>query len=565
MLLTLCIVLCTLPWSAALTDQPAYTPPRTRSEVLAPHAMAATSHPLATQAALDIMRRGGSALDAAIAANACLGLMEPTGCGVGGDIFAIVWDPKTERLHGYNGSGRSPAELTIELVRSRGLDSIPRYGPLPVTVPGCVDGWFALHSKFGRLPMAEILAPAIGYARDGFPITEVIAEGWALNVERLAEFPGFKEQFTIDGRAPRKGEIWKNPNLARTYERIAAGGRDAFYRGEIAETIAGFIRSQGGVLSVDDLGTHTGEWVEPVSVNYRGYDVWEIPPNGQGIVALQMLKILEGYDLKSMGFGSADYVHVFLEAKKLAFEDRARYYADTRFGSVPVRTLISSDYAASRRRLIDMHKAALAPEPGAIPEGADTVYLTTADKDGMMVSLIQSNYRGMGSGMVPPGLGFMLQDRGEQFALDPSHPNALAPRKRPFHTIIPGFITKDGEPWISFGVMGGAMQPQGHVQIVVNLVDFGMNLQQAGDAPRIHHTGSTEPEGMVKRMTDGGVVNLEPGFPETTIRELERRGHVLKPAPYYVFGGYQAIRRDPETGHYVGASESRKDGHAAGF
>lgn len=554
-----------------MPDSPDPAPPdalprATRSEVYSTRGMAATSHPLATQIALDVLKAGGSAVDAAIAANAALGLMEPTGCGIGGDLFAIVWDPATRKLHGYNGSGRAPAKLTIELVTSRGLTEIPRSGPLPVTVPGCVDGWFALHARFGKRPMRDNLAPAIAYAREGFPISPVIAQGWSANVRAFAQMPNFKEQFTFDGRAPRAGEVWTNPHLAATLQRIADSGRDAFYKGLVPQTVEKFIAEQGGVLSAADFAAHQGEWTDPVSANYRGFDVWELPPNGQGIAALQILKILEGLDLKSMGFGSADHVHAFTEAKKLAFEDRARFYADPAFNPAPVARLISAEYAAERRTLLDMSAAAKAFEPGKIPAGADTIYLTTADSTGMMVSLIQSNFRGMGSGMVPPGLGFMLQNRGEQFALDPAHPNALVPGKRPFHTIIPAFITRDGMPWISFGVMGGAMQPQGHAQIVINLIDFGMTLQQAGDAPRIHHDGSTEPVGVaLKTMTDGGVLSLEPGFPEETIRELERRGHTIKPLATPYFGGYQAILRDLKTGVYVGASESRKDGHAAGY
>jgi gamma-glutamyltranspeptidase/glutathione hydrolase len=545
--------------------EPPPLPKATRSEVYSTHGMAATSHPLATDIALDILKKGGTAVDAAIAANAALGLMEPTGCGIGGDLFAIVWAPRLGNLQGYNGSGRAPAGLTIDLVKSRGLDAIPSKGPLPVTVPGCVDGWFALHGKYGNLSMRENLAPAIAFARGGFPVTPVIASGWASNVKAFADMPGFKEQFTIDGRPPVAGEIWRNINLAKTLERIAEHGRAGFYSGEVPAAIEKYIAEQGGVLAAADFASHQGEWVQPVSANYRGYDVWEIPPNGQGIAALQILKILEGYDIKSMGFGSADHVHAFVEAKKLAFEDRARFYADPAFYQAPVDLLVSAEYAATRRAKIDMAKAATVVEPESIPTGADTIYLTVADKNGMMISLIQSNFRGMGSGMTPPGLGFMLQNRGEQFALDPKHPNALAPGKRPFHTIIPAFITRDDKPWMSFGVMGGAMQPQGHAQIVINLVDFGMTLQQAGDAPRIHHDGSTEPAGMVKPMSDGGVLSLEQGFSQDTIRELERRGHIIKPLATPYFGGYQAIMRDPKTGVYTGASESRKDGHAAGY
>lgn len=536
----------------------------TRSEVIAPTAMAATSHPLATQIALDVMKAGGSAVDAAIAANAALGLMEPTGCGIGGDLFAIVWDPKTKKLHGYNGSGRTPRGLTLEWLLANGYSAIPPHGPLPVTVPGTVDAWFALHGRFGKRPMSDVLAPAIRYARDGHPVAETIAYYWARSVPVLSKWPGFSEQLTIAGRAPRKGELWKNPNLARTLSVIASGGRDAFYSGEIARKIDTYFRANGGFLRYEDLTAHRGEWVEPVSTNYRGVDVWELPPNGQGIAALQMLNILEGWDFSKIPFGSPEHVHLFVEAKKLAFADRARWYADPAFHPAPVAALISKPYAAKRRALVDPKRAAAAVDAGEPLQHGDTIYLTTADASGMMVSLIQSNYRGMGSGMAVPSLGFVFQDRGEQLVLKPGHPNSFEPGKRPFHTIIPAFLTKDGRPWVSFGVMGGAMQPQGHVQIVMNLVDFGMNLQEAGDAPRIHHDGSTDPAGQVVEMRDGGVVNLESDYPAETIRELVRMGHRIEPAlgPY---GGYQAIMRDAANGVWVGASESRKDGHAAGY
>ncbi|MEJ7747343.1 MAG: gamma-glutamyltransferase family protein, partial [Luteimonas sp.] len=436
----------------------------TRSEIYAPYAMAATSHPLATQIALDVMKSGGSAVDAAIAANAALGLMEPTGNGIGGDLFAIVWDPKTKKLHGYNGSGRSPKSLTLAEFQKRGLTDIPAHGPLPVSVPGTVDAWFALHEKFGRKPIADDLAPAIRYAREGHPVHEVIAYYWNLSVPRLSKWPGFKEQFTLDGRAPKRGETWKNPNLANTLEKIARGGRDAFYKGDIARSIDAYFRANDGFLSYDDLATHTGEWVEPVSTNYRGYDVWELPPNSQGIAALQILNLLEPHDLKKYGFGSPEHVHLLVEAKKLAFADRARWYADPAFGKLPVATLISKPYAKRRGTLMSMDKAAREVQPATpaeLDEG-DTIYMTVADADGMMVSLIQSNYRGMGSGMAAPGLGFIFQDRGEMFVLkqsdqEPGHPNRYAPGKRPFQTIIPAFVTKDGKPWLSFGVMGGGM------------------------------------------------------------------------------------------------------------
>ncbi len=535
----------------------------TRSEVIAPRGMAATSQPLATQIALDILKAGGTAVDAAIAANAALGLMEPTGCGIGGDLFAIVWDAESMKLYGLNASGRSPYSLTLDHFKEQGLEYVPPYGPLPVTVPGCVDGWFELHAKFGKLSMKKILAPAIRYAREGFPVSELIAYYWSLNVPNRDAMPGFRETFMPNGRAPRKGEIFQNPKLADTYEKIAKGGCDAFYKGEIAKTIDTFMKRVGGFLSYRDLAEHRSEWVEPVSTNYRGYDVWELPPNGQGIAALQMLNILEAYDIRGMGFGSAEYIHLFVEAKKLAFADRAKYYADPDFNDVPVTGLISKQYASERRKLIDHRRASRTVDAGnPAMDAGDTIYLTVADEDGNMVSLIQSNYRGMGCGLSPDGLGFILQDRGELFDLHEGNFNTYEPHKRPFHTIIPAFITKDGKPLVSFGVMGGAMQPQGHVQIVVNLIDFGMNLQEAGDAPRIRHTGSSQPTGEI--MTDGGWVNLETGFPYDTVRELMRMGHrvCMSEGGY---GGYQAIRFDAEDGVYIGASESRKDGQAAGY
>lgn len=560
-LVLLALAVCTT--TAAAADRVTGHDFATRSEVLAMNGMAATSQPLATQAALDILRAGGNAIDAAIAANAVLGLVEPTGNGIGGDLFAIVWSAKDARLFGLNASGRSPRSLTLDHFREQGLTSVPAHGPLPVSVPGTVDGWFELHERFGTLPMSAILAPAIRHAREGFPVTELIAHYWERSVPILSEWPGFTEQMTIDGRAPRKGEVWRNPNLANTLERIAREGRDVFYRGDIARTIGDYMAANGGFLSAEDMAAHTSEWVEPVGTDYRGVTLWELPPNTQGIAANQILEILEGYDLAAAGFGSYEHVHWFTEAKKLVFEDRAKYYADPDFCDAPIEGLVSEAYAAERRKLIDDARAARTVDAGnpALYQG-DTIYLATADAAGNMVSLIQSNYRGMGSGMTPTGLGFVLQDRGELFSLDEGHCNVYAPGKRPFHTIIPAFVTRDGAPWIAFGVMGGAMQPQGHAQIVMNLVDFGMNLQEAGDAPRIHHTGSSEPTG--SRMENGGILNLETGFPYETVRALMGAGHRIQFArgPY---GGYQAVLRDPDTGVLVGASESRKDGHAAGF
>lgn len=533
----------------------------TRSEVIAQNGMAATSHPLATQVALDILKTGGNAVDAAIAANATLALMEPTGCGLGGDLFAIVWDAEEQKLLGLNASGRSPLSLSKEYFTENGYDEIPYLGPLPVSVPGCVDGWFELHGKLGTMEMGDILAPAIGYAENGFPLTELIAFYWGRSTSLLSKYPGFTETFTIDGRAPVKGEIFSNPGLAKTLRTLATEGRDAFYKGDIARTIANYMEEQGGFLSYEDLANHRSEWVEPVSTNYRGYDVWELPPNGQGIAALQILNILEEYDLATMGFGSAEYIHHFTEAKKLAFEDRARYYADPDFNDIPVERLISKEYAEQRRKALNTERAARSYEPGKLQHG-ETIYLTVADKFGNMVSLIQSNYAGMGSGMTPPGLGFILQNRGNLFTLAEGHYNEYEPGKRPFHTIIPAFITKDGKPWISFGLMGGAMQPQGHAQVVINLVDFGMGLQEAGDAPRIRHTGSSQPTG--EEMSSGGTLNVESGIPYESVRELVLKGHRIS-VNVGGYGGYQAIRYDHENGVYYGASESRKDGQAAGY
>ena len=535
----------------------------TRSEVIAQNGMAATSQPLATQVALDLLKQGGTAVDAAIAANALLGLVEPTGNGMGGDLFAIIWDAKTQRLYGLNASGRSPYALTLDYFKGQGLTKIPSYGPLPVSVPGCVDGWFEMHKRFGRLPMKTILDPTIRYAREGFPVTELIAYYWQRSVPVLGKYPGFLETFTTNGRAPQKGEIFRNPRLASTLEKIVEGGRDAFYRGEIARTIDAYMKRSGGFLSYRDLAEHKCEWVEPSSTNYRGYEVWELPPNGQGIAALQMLNILEAYNFKQMGFGSPEHLHYFVEAKKLVFEDRAKFYADPDFNRIPIRELISKEYAAQRRKLINPTRAALRYDAGhpALKEG-DTIYLTVADKDGSMVSLIQSNYRGMGSGMTPDGLGFILQDRGELFTLEEGHFNTYAPHKRPFHTIIPAFITREGKPFMSFGVMGGDFQPLGHVQIIMNIIDFGMTIQEAGDAPRISHTGSSELTG--EGMADGGEVQLESGFPYETIRELMKMGHRVG-YDLGSYGGYQAIMYDAQNRVFYGASESRKDGQAAGY
>jgi gamma-glutamyltranspeptidase / glutathione hydrolase len=533
----------------------------TRSEVITRNGMAATSQPLATQTALDILKKGGNAIDAAIAANAVLGVVEPTGSGIGGDLFAIIWSAEKGKLFGLNASGRSPRSLKLEYFKENNIEKIPSYGPLPVSVPGCVDGWFEMHDMLGILPMKDILQPAINYARDGFPVTEVIAYYLQKGTESLKDFPNIKEIYMPGGKAPAKGEIFRNPYLASTLEKIVKGGRNEFYRGTIARAIDAFMKQNGGFLTYDDLSRHHSEWVDPVSTTYRGFEIWELPPNGQGIVTLQMLNILEGFDIASMGFGSAEYMHLFTETKKLAFEDRAKYYADPAFSATPVSQLISKKYAAERRKLIDRNVAAKVLPVGKI-EAGNTVYMTVADKYGNMVSLIQSNYRGLGSGMCPTGLGFILQDRGEMFSLEEGHNNVYAPGKRPFHTIIPAFITKNGKPWISFGVMGGDMQPQGHVQIAVNLIDFKMNLQEAGDAPRMHHVGSSEPTG--GQMTDGGILYLENGFRWEVIQKLLSMGHVIQ-WDLGGYGGYQAIMWDDKNKVWFGASESRKDGQAAGY
>lgn len=537
----------------------------TRSEVLARQGMVATSQPLATQAALDILRQGGSAVDAAIAANAVLGVVEPMMDGVGGDLFAIIWDAKTKQLHGLNASGRSPNALTPEIFRARGLKSIPGNGPLSISVPGCVDGWAEMHRKFGKLPWGTILKPAIEYARNGFPVSEQVAFDWEFYGRSYRDqSANFREVYTIEGRIPVKGDVFRNPLLAASLEKIARGGRDAFYKGEIARVIDAYCKREGCFLTEADLAAHTSDWVEPVSTNYRGYDVWELPPNGQGVTALQMLNILEGYDLKKFGFGSKEHIHYFVEAKKLAYEDRAKFYADPAFNRLPLKSLLSKEYGATRRKLISDTRAGVGYEPGnpAIQQG-DTVYLTAADRDGNMVSLIQSVASSFGSGMVPDGLGFVLHNRGASYTLEEGHYNSYAPRKRPFHTIIPAFMTRDGQPILSFGVMGGAFQPLGHVQIVTNMVDFGMNIQEAGDAPRIDHTGSSMPTGS-RAAADGGQILLESGHSYETIRELMKMGHKVGYS-LGLYGGYQAIRYDPQRQVYYGASESRKDGQAAGY
>ena len=549
-----------------------------RSPVYAKNGMAATAHPLASQIAVDILKSGGNAVDAAIAANAALGLMEPTGNGIGGDLFAIIWDPGTERLYGLNASGRSPAGRSYDelIAMLDGATSIPPFGDLPVSVPGTVDGWFELHDRFGSLSMRKILQPTIDYANNGFPVSPVIAHYLERNLDRfekeidtINEFDNARATYFKDG-APAEGEMFKNPDLAATLQLIARKGRNAFYKDDIAKTIDAYMKRIGGDLRYEDFAAHESEWVEPGCVDYRSYELCELPPNGQGFAALQMANILKNVDLGQWSRGSAEVLHYITEAKRLAFEDLGRYYADPAFADIPVEALLSDEYGAARFALIDPQKANPEPAPGdpKIEGEGDTTYLTVADKDGMMVSLIQSNYRGMGSGLVPDGLGFMLQDRGELFSLDPDHPNVYEPGKRPFHTIIPAFVMKDGAPFMSFGLMGGGMQPQGHVQVLINIVDFGMNLQEAGDAARLNHTGGRAP---TDRLNDDGIdllgtLHVEPGVPGATVERLQAMGHNVKVVDNGVmFGGYQAIMRDPQTGVYAGATEMRKDGLAIGY
>ena len=537
----------------------------TRSVVMAQHGMACTSHPLATGAAIDILKKGGNAVDAAIAANAVLGVTDPEMNGIGGDLFAIVYDAKTKKLYGLNASGRSPYALTLDILQKTGGKFIPLNGPLPVSVPGCVDGWFQLHERFGKLSMTDILSHAIQYARNGFPVADEAAFYFAGLKARYGDRPNVQRVFLSNGSAPKRGEVFKNPQLANSLEKIARGGRDVFYKGEIARDIVAFMKKNGGYLSGKDLADHRSEWVEPVSTTYRGYRVWELPPNGQGIAVLQMLNILENFDFSKIRFGSAAHLHLFTEAKRLAYEDRAKYYADPDFAKIPVGELISKNYAKQRSLLIDKQKAAPYFTAGndSTLRGGETVYLTVADDEGNMVSLIQSNFAAFGSGLVPDSLGFFLQNRGYLFSLREGQNNTYAPHKRPFHTIIPAFVTRDGLPYMSFGVMGGGFQPEGQVEVLMNMIDFGMTVQEAGDAPRIDHEGSSEPTGSAGEGV--GTIYLESGFPSETIRALLQMGYKVSAGTPGNFGGYQAIKFDAKQHVYHGASDPRKDGMAAGY
>jgi len=534
-----------------------------RSEALGEHGMVCTSQPFATQVGLEILKKGGTAIDAAIAANAMLGLMEPTGNGMGGDIFAIVWDARSQKLIGFNGSGRSPQSLKPSWFKDHNMKMIPSYGALSVSVPGCVDGWYMLHDRFGKLPMEQLFQPTIDYALNGFPVTEVIANSWKNYAKSLNVYAGYRRVYMPGGRTPGMGEIFKNPELAHTLQLLVKGGRDAFYKGPIADAIEKTVHAEGGFLSRSDLAAHHGQWEDPVSINYRGYDIWELPPNTHGIAVLEMMNILEQFDIASMGFGSVAYMHHFIEAKKLVFEDRARYYADPDFYKAPMRGLLSKEYAAQRSKLIDPNKALDSLFPGDPARFGNTIYLTVADQYGNMVSLIQSNFAGMGSGIIPDGCGFSLQNRGCAFNLTEGLPNSYEPAKRPFHTLIPAFVTKNNKPLISFGVMGADMQPLGQVQVLVNLIDFKMGLQEAGDAARINHIGSSTPEG-VGTKGKGTVYLEEGGFAPLVVAQLQRMGHVIG-HDLSGYGGYQAIKLDSVNHVYHGASEFRKDGYAAGY
>ncbi len=550
--------------SAAGYDRPSGDPRQSRSVVLARHGIVATSQPLAAQTGLDVLKAGGNAVDAAIAANAMIGLVEPMSCGIGGDLFAIYWDAKTKKLYGLNASGRSPFGLTKEEFAKRELKQVPIKGTLSWSVPGCVSGWQALHDRFGSLEFAKVLQPAIETGEQGFPVSEIIAAGWRGSEKALQADPHSAATYLIDGkRAPRFGEIFRNPRLAQSYRLIGEQGASAFYKGAIAEEIVKFSRANGGFFEMKDFAEHRADWIEPVSTTYRGYRVWELPPNGQGIAALQILNLLEPHDVKAMKPDGAEFIHLFVEAKKLAFADRARFYADTEFGFVPTAELISKEYARKRAELIDLTKAA-ADVPAGDPQlqKGDTIYLTVVDKDRNCCSLIQSNYYGFGSKITPGEVGFVMQNRGALFTLEEGHLNEFAPNKRPFHTIIPAMVTKDDRPYFCFGVMGGDMQPQGHVQVLVNLIDHKMNVQAAGDAARVRHSGSATPRG--DKADGGGDVLVESGVSNRTVEKLKTLGHKVRRAKGS-FGGYQGILIDWENGVLHGASEVRKDGAAVGY
>jgi gamma-glutamyltranspeptidase / glutathione hydrolase len=545
-------------------DRPVGNPRGTRSPVLARNGVIATSQPLASAAGLQVMHEGGNAIDAAVTAAAVLAVVEPTMTGIGGDVFALVYDAKTKQLRGLNSSGRAGVKADADMLVARGNKVIPGRGPYPVTVPGALAGWVELLEKHGTISLARALAPAIRYARDGFPVSEIIADQWEAGAKTLAQDPAAAAVFLPGGRAPRPGDIFRNPDLAKTLEAIASGGREVFYKGAIAKAIAADMQSRGGFLTAEDLASHRADWVEPIGTNYRGYDVYEMPPNTQGFVALEMLNVLEGYDVKSLGHNSADYLHLIAESKRIAFADRAAYLADPDHVPAPVlKTLVSKDYAAARRKEIDLSRAAGGYKPGTFASGTsaddaffdgrdhgDTVYLAAADGKGNAISFINSLFSDFGAAIVVPGTGIVLHNRGNGFTLQAGHPNRLAPGKRPMHTLVPAMIMKDGKPLMPFGVMGGDNQAQAHVQVVVNIVDFGMNVQEAGDAARIRH-GS-----------DG--LAAEAGIAASVRADLARRGHDVIDGRG-AMGGYQAVFIDPKTGVLMGGSDPRKDGLAIGW
>lgn len=531
----------------------AYAFPSRRSPVIARNGLVATSQPLAAQAGLAVLQAGGNAIDAAIATVATLCVVEPCSTGVGGDAFALIWSAAEGRLFGLNASGPAPMALTADLVRGRGHSTFPARGGLPVTVPGSVRGWQLALERFGTWGLDTLLTQPIDYARGGFPVSPSIARAWKNSTELLGRLPDSQRVWLPAGRAPRMGEMFSNPEFAGTLQSMADNGYDAFYTGDIAAQIAAAVRADGGVMTEDDLAGYRAEWVEPITIEYRdGYSFHEIPPNGQGLAALLALNIARGFDLRNMEYGSADYLHVLIEAMKLGFADAHAYIADPRQTNVPVEALLSQRYTRERRALIN-GDLALRPEPGRPERHGDTVYLTVADAAGNMVSWIQSLYMGFGSGITAGRTGVQLQNRGANFSLTAGHPNEVAPGKRPYQTIIPGFITHEGRPWASFGVMGGFMQPQGHLQVGANLVEFGMDPQAALDAPRFN-------------WLEGKTVALEPGIDDKVRDELARRGHVLRPKGEALhYGGGQVILRDSESGVLVGGSEPRNDGAAVGW
>jgi gamma-glutamyltranspeptidase/glutathione hydrolase len=536
---------------------------------------AATAHPLASLTAIEILKRGGSAADAAIAANACLGFLEPTSCGLGGDCFAMVWDPNVSKVVGLAGSGRSPKSLSLEVVRGRTKNgAVPAFGSISVSTPGALDAWWTLHQRYGRMKWAEIFEPAIHFCETGVPVPQIIAFDFKRNLavftrpdSGVEETANAIHTYAPFGQAPNEGDVFRNPDLARTYRSIAAGGRDVFYEGPIARTIDAYFRRINGWLSYDDLRDQHAEWNEPLVTSYRGVEVYAMAENTQGLATLQMLNILENFDLRTLGFQSSASVHLQVEAKRLSYEDRARYYADPHFARVPTEWLNSKAYAAERAKLIRSDRILTPVYPGSAPAQGNTTYFTTSDSDGMMVSMIQSNFRGMGSGLVADGLGFMFQDRGELFSLVDGHPNIYQPGKRPFQTIIPGFATKDGRPWMSFGVMGGNMQPQGQTQIIVNRVDYGLDIQAAGDSPRWHHEGSSQSMGdEPPDLGPMGVLRLESGVPEAARHELADLGWPLGESNGS-FGRYQCIeyRINGCDRVYAAATEMRADGVALAY